>query len=594
MRNNKCSSFDSCIAFAYRLSQNDRLHLTDLLPREANLGCLLTYARLISTPSCTMEPNTTLSMSSLELSIKPRNGGGGQQTRRQRGNSNSQQRMGFSSKSQERTGSSNRKMKERNTATPLSFSPTSARKDPTLARNKYPYYQNNYSYTKDLVNAHQRQRKNRTRDARTDVATDRESNEDVSREGVEEIAPVTEVTVPPPEDEPEPTVVDEFGDEVVSANDWLVALIFDNKVITKAFFPYMDGDYYNPDHADECDHDYACGLYETGSTEEFYQGLMNYTISQEGFEATPTALYDTQTNAKVDEDGMGKKAGIFGMLAMIPKTFKRSDKNRSDADAEAESEPACARTFEEEEGVEVQRGNDIDTQGLSQEANVLMSMYDPALDWTNTEETEGTIVEGQDLEVEMLGDRNILAQGVGAFAIWGEDDDNTIYTSDQREFTLEDYSNQQDEADTTNETELRKVKKGLRRRMKTKKLRASKKSLRSTPREPEPAMPTIMDEKLLTLDETLGEGDESVLSSDHWENTIGDYTRPALVSRISTLNTTENDEPEDDRGKVDDMATNAFEVEESPFEVEQCLTEESDTSTIHDIYYVDPWWKLWK
>jgi hypothetical protein len=46
--------------------------------------------------------------------------------------------------------------------------------------------------------------------------------------------------------------------------------------------------------------------------------------------------------------------------------------------------------------------------------------------------------EGQDLEVEMLGDRNVLAKGIGAIALFGEDE-NTIVSVDQKELTLQEY-----------------------------------------------------------------------------------------------------------------------------------------------------------
>jgi hypothetical protein len=52
---------------------------------------------------------------------------------------------------------------------------------------------------------------------------------------------------------------------------------------------------------------------------------------------------------------------------------------------------------------------------------------------------DSIIHEGQDLEVEMLGDRNVLAKGIGAIALFGEDE-NTIVSVDQKELTLQEYA----------------------------------------------------------------------------------------------------------------------------------------------------------
>eukprot|EP00984_Skeletonema_dohrnii_P036715 scaffold38011_cov139-Skeletonema_dohrnii-CCMP3373.AAC.1 len=336
------------------------------------------------------------------------------------------------------------------TSTPMALLSTSARKDPTLARNKYFF-----------------QKKANSSAARDDVGTTRTTNQDSSREdGI--VATTEDDNTSPPiisrarEVEPEPTtLIDQFGDAVVDANDAMVAIVCDNKAVARVIFPYMDGDYHVPN-------DGGAGekVEENSVQHDFYTGL-NCTLSEEGFEATPTALFGVGENAEggagaVAAAGGATAAGVFsigklGMLMKRQKKVKKSGKSSSDANkADADAEPAdefkivTGNTDEGlEEGVEVQQGraalgNTVDSQGLTQEAEVLLSIYDPELDKSTRggEQVleEGTIVEGQDLELEMLGDRNVLALGYGAFAVCGGDD-NTIITSDQRELTLQDYSN---------------------------------------------------------------------------------------------------------------------------------------------------------
>ena len=52
---------------------------------------------------------------------------------------------------------------------------------------------------------------------------------------------------------------------------------------------------------------------------------------------------------------------------------------------------------------------------------------------------DSIIHEGQDLDVEMLGDRNVLVKGIGAIALFGEDE-NTIVSVDQKVLTLQEYA----------------------------------------------------------------------------------------------------------------------------------------------------------
>ncbi len=278
--------------------------------------------------------------------------------------------------------------------TPLALLSTSARKDPTLARNKY------------------QKQKVSPPDDRADFGSAR-TDQDSPRDGVDDHRDPPQLTIREEPAEPEPTIIDIIGDAIVDANDAMVNLVFDNEAVTKAIFPYMGGNYYVPKGRD----------FPEESSVDFYTG-MNNTLSEEGFEATPTSLYATQTiaaDASTDvaeetsekktaggEEKSERKTGILGIL------MKRQKKVKKDGNSMSETVQAVYAEAEEAE-----------TRGLSQEAVALLSIYDksedvlenlePEIDDRNNTNVgeqvndESTIVEGQDLEVEMLGDRNVLA-----------------------------------------------------------------------------------------------------------------------------------------------------------------------------------------
>ena len=456
--------------------------------------------------------------------------------------------------------------------------------DPTLARNKYsPFFQhkksknsnNNNSAPEDRdANQESREDKNETRD-----------NDD----------PPKMVTIPPPqqEEELESSFIDTFGDVVVDANDALVAIVCDNKEVTKTIFPYVDGEFAAIETETENSDNNAVGNEdkkeeeEHNSVNDFYTGV-NHTLSEEGFEATPTALYAVERSNNGDGDGVVRAAvvagaaagaGVFsiGKLGMLKKKKrqkkgkKKGEKSSSDGKPEAEAEAEAEITDDScsGEGQEVQRGQAVDntaeTQCLTQEADVLLSIYDPELDnskrakqgvQVQVDEDEGTIVEGQDLELEMLGERNVLALGFGAFAICSGDD-NTIVTTDQRELTLQDYSSNQarqqmepileDESNDNLDSdhakkkrrELRQQKRVLLGRMKAKNLRAARKSLAAQESRSEqssrPKPVVANDNEKLSAKEPIVEDEDTIATSENWECTLDDYERPKLISRIPTF-----------------------------------------------------------
>jgi len=478
------------------------------------------------------------------------------------------------------------------TSTPMALLSTSARKDPTLARNKYFF---------------QKKANSNSSAARDDFGTTRTANQDSSRDDNGIVATEDDNVPPPKQREVEPeatTLIDQFGDAVVDANDAMVAIVCDNKAVARVIFPYMDGDYHVPN-------DGGGGgekVEENSVQHDFYTGL-NCTLSEEGFEATPTALFGVGENAENGGGGGGAVAaaggaaaavGVFsiGKLGMLMKRQKKvkksgknsSDANKADADADADAEPAdeskivTGNTDEGlEEGVEVQQGRAAlgDSQGLAQEAEVLLSIYDPELDKSTRggEQVleEGTIVEGQDLELEMLGDRNVLALGYGAFAVCGGDD-NTIITSDQRELTLQDYANpaqqiepileddvnsildstQRDQAKKTKKEKLLQEKRAVLRRMKARNLFAAKKALavrESKAKQSSQAKPVLADDttivsalqqewtlddhsnekKKLPAEELIFDSSNTIVTSENRECTLDDYTKPKLFSRISSF-----------------------------------------------------------
>ena len=241
------------------------------------------------------------------------------------------------------------------------------------------------------------------------------------------------------------------------------------------------------------------GEEEMEKVNDFYGGYgagpTNCTLEEEeGFEATPTAFYGVgaNNNDEVEPDSgagaattggggsvsFGKLGGMvlgtsWAWRAPRQKKDKKSGKSTLDVvPEEAEDESSSV-------------GKESGSEG--KEAKVLLSMYDPPSDESDKKHSsnkkvqeEGTIVDGQDLELEMMNDRNVLALGVGAFAVCGGDE-NTIMTSDQREMTLQDAVVLEDDSNDIMETRKDKLlqqKRGLLSRMRARNMRAAKKSLK--------------------------------------------------------------------------------------------------------------------
>jgi hypothetical protein len=343
-------------------------------------------------------------------------------------------------------------------------------------------------------------------DDRFDIGTTR-TNQETTRDDDNEDDnnnnndPPKEVTIKPVQDEPEKDLIDTVGDAVVNANDAIVAMVCDNKMITKTIFPYMDGEYYDPNAV--VSGEKREGGEEMEKVNDFYGGYAaggptNCTLEEEeGFEATPTAFYGVggANNDEVESDSGAAAAATggggsvsFGKLGGMvlgtswawraPRQKKDKKSGKSTLDVVPEEAP-------EDESSSV--GKESGSEG--KEAKVLLSMYDPPSDESDNNkhnssnkkvQEEGTIVDGQDLELEMMNDRNVLALGVGAFAVCGGDE-NTIMTSDQREMTLQDAVVLEDDSDDVMETRKDKLlqqKRGLLARMRARNLRAAKKSLK--------------------------------------------------------------------------------------------------------------------
>jgi len=510
-------------------------------------------------------------------------------------------------------------------STPLTLSYTSALLDPTLARNKKS---NNKTSPED-------DDRDANPQCREDATETRHDDDD---------PPPKMVTILPPKKK---SFIDTFGDVVVDANDALVAIVCDNEGVIKTIFPYdVDGTPIETtsNNIDDIVVGKEDKREEQDSVEDFYTGV-NQTLSEEGFEATPSALYAVE---KGNNDGGGAAVAVAGAAAVgaagvfsigkLGKLMKRQikggkkkkgGKSTSDGKGEGEAEPTDEPYFGE--GQEVQRGQAIDNdkaeaQGLAQEVDVLLSIYDPELDSSKRkkhgeqlveEDEEGTIVEGQDLELEMMGDRNVLALGFGAFAVCSGDD-NTIVTTDQRELTLQDYSSNHqvqqqqmmhepilenesndviildsnDAKKTRRERELRQEKRVLLGRMKARNIRAAKKALavqESMSRQSsQPKSVVANDKEELSAEEAIVEDenanqnvkdetttdesatvpdqntiveDDNTVTAENWECTLDDYKRPKLISRISSLKSKSEKTSEDALKKdVNESSNNRSEV----------------------------------
>ena len=526
-------------------------------------------------------------MSSLALSInRGGGGGGGQQIRRQRSTSSNVQkrrstgsahltsqmntRMSLASSIQtssrrpksytqtlveqrsksKRLSSMSSRQKLVYTPTPMALLSTSARKDPTLARNKYL------------------KQRFRAVDDRADFGTTRAVQES-ARDGVDDHPQIVTIIEP---QEPEPEIIDMIGNAVMNVNDAMVKMIFDNEAVTKTIFPYVDGTYY-PRMGDD---------FPEESSVDFYTG-MNHTLSEEGFEATPTSMHTTQTNdvavaasaaGAAGAAGAGEKPkNKTGKLGILMKRQKKVKKNKEGVGTTNESQH-----------------NEAETQGLTQEAVTLLSFYEKAKsdfincdllgnvvndvanqepetdDRDSTKEAEqvndeSTIVKGQDVEVEMLGDRNVLAIGIGAFAVCGGDD-NTIVPSDELELTLQDYT--QMEHIPAVAKKLNQKKRAKLRKMKARNLRAAQKALVQEPKSKQASRskPVLVDDnttastlplqeeraldsnsnekKNMHTEEPFVVDDNTILTSENRECNLDDYSKPRLLQRISSFKSKQN------------------------------------------------------
>ena len=289
--------------------------------------------------------------------------------------------------------------------TKMMFLSTSARKDPTLARNKLQ----RTGVSDD--------------DRRTDFGTSRNNLEATSRDRADDDDHPHVVTIgeeKPEEDEDEvfvvANIVDKIGDAVVDANDALVKMIFDNEEVTKFIFP-VEG--YPPNKDNVSENDYSEDIPQATSV-DYFMNVNQTTFDGSPVEMTTSIYEDTKSNAVFGQKSATKKKS--GGMKLLMTRRKRSKTNGRNGPGSAQVLDAIVEDRElsgvdgtQESGIEQELGNagNAEREVLVHESMALLSIYD------KSQEEDGRV-------------------GGGAFALCG--DDNTIITSDQRELTLQEYS----------------------------------------------------------------------------------------------------------------------------------------------------------
>lgn len=311
-------------------------------------------------------------------------------------------------------------MRQRVTSAPskMMFYTTSARKDPSLARNRFMRFVGGG-----------------VSDVRSDYGTTR-NNQDSSRDRAADDDYPQIVTIGTEDKEASPAdFVDEIGDAILEANESMWQLIFHNDAMTKVIFP-VEGNGEVESHGDDDSLGDGGTILQATSVDYF----MNCT--QTTFDGSAVEMTNSMHEATPTSDAPKKKSG-GGLLGMRRKKTKSNNGQGStkvlDAIAEAgELGGGVAETHQEEDGVSV--ASSAGSDGLVRESMALLTIYNKSID-ADEEDQDQEVNEKEENEKDEEQKQEEQEEGVEAvtaIALCG--DETTVDSSDQQEMTLQDYS----------------------------------------------------------------------------------------------------------------------------------------------------------
>lgn len=307
-------------------------------------------------------------------------------------------------------------MRQRVTSAPskMMFYTTSARKDPSLARNRFKRFGGGG-----------------VSDVRSDYGTTR-NNQDSSRDRAADDDHPHIVTIGTEGNETGGEVadiVDEIGDAILEANESMWQLIFHNDVVAKVIFPVEGNGEVEGDGDDDSLED--GGIRQATSVDYF----MNCT--QTTFDGSAVEMTNSMHEAAAPtSDAPKKKSGGMKLMMRRKKTKSNNGQDSTkvlDAIAEGGGELGGVAETRQEDGVSV--ASSAGSDGLVRESMALLTIYNKSIDADEEEEEQEQEVNEKEQKQE---EQEEGVEAVTAIALCG--DETTVISSDQQEVTLQEYS----------------------------------------------------------------------------------------------------------------------------------------------------------
>ena len=334
-------------------------------------------------------------------------------------NSNTNRRKSYTQTHLQRQPKKSKSRKERVTSAPskMMFYTTSARKDTSLARNRFKRFGGGG-----------------VSDVRSDYGTTR-NNQDSSRDRAADDDHPHIVTIGTKDKEGGGEVadfVDEIGDAILEANESMWKLIFHNDAMAKVIFP-VEG---NGEVEGDDDSLGDGGTIRQATSVEYFMNCTQTTFDGSAVEMT-NSMHEAA--ARTSDAPKKKSGGLLGMRRKKTKSNNRQGSTKVlDAIAEGGELGGVAETRQEEDGVSA--AGSAGSDGLVRESMALLTIYNKSIDG-NDEEQDQEENEKEENEKDEEQKQEEQEEGVEAatlFALCG--DENTIVSSVQQEMTLQEYS----------------------------------------------------------------------------------------------------------------------------------------------------------
>ncbi|KAL7449816.1 hypothetical protein ACHAWC_001834, partial [Mediolabrus comicus] len=342
-------------------------------------------------------------------------------------NSNTNRRKSYTQTHLQRQPKKSKSRKERVTSAPskMMFYTTSARKDTSLARNRFKRFGGGG-----------------VSDVRSDYGTTR-NNQDSSRDRAADDDHPHIVTIGTKDKEGGGEVadfVDEIGDAILEANESMWKLIFHNDAMAKVIFP-VEG---NGEVEGDDDSLGDGGTIRQATSVDYFMNCTQTTFDGSAVEMT-NSMHEAA--ARTSDAPKKKSGGLLGMRRKKTKSNNRQGSTKVlDAIAEGGELGGVAEARQEEDGVSA--AGSAGSDGLVRESMALLTIYNKSIDG-DEEEKDQEVNEKEENENEDEQMQEVQEEGVEAvtaFALCG--DENAIVSSDQQEMTLQEVQEEGVEAVT--------------------------------------------------------------------------------------------------------------------------------------------------